>query len=236
MAMTTCPECKKEISSEASNCPSCGYDFAAAKKKKKSNGCAIGCLGVIILFIFIYIIGSMSGDSSSSSTSTSSSSSTSNRTPVKAKNWSSHAYITDLEKEKGAYVASIDVRSDDKMDFPYTNTTASISIVKNKNSTWAYMEFSQAPNLVNTQIEDGYNIVEANVYIDGVRETATLTQEWGSKTLYFRYPTWLINKLNSCNTFRVNLRWYGNPNVVWSFVGDGFASEYEAMLKKFENL
>lgn len=233
--MTTCPECKKEISSEASSCPSCGYDFAAAKKKKKSNGCAIGCLGVIILFIIFYIIGSTTGGSTSSTT-TSSSSSTSNITTANVKNWSSHAYITDLEKEKRSYVSFKNVNSDSKMDFPYNNTTASISVVKNKNNTWAYMEFSQSTNLVNTETEDGYNIVKANVFIDGVRETATLTQEWGSKTLHFRYSTWLINKLKNCNSFRVNLRWHGNPDVVWSFVGEGFASEYESMLKKFEEL
>lgn len=66
MAMITCPECKKEISSEASTCPSCGYDFSKAKKKKNQNGCAIGCLAVIVIFIVLYIIGSSSKNTTSS--------------------------------------------------------------------------------------------------------------------------------------------------------------------------
>jgi predicted nucleic acid-binding Zn ribbon protein len=93
MALTTCPECKKEISSEASACPNCGYSFEKAKKKKKSNPIAVGCLGVIILFIVLYFIGiSTKGTSTPSSSSSSSSSSTTSNEPLlELRNWSWHS-------------------------------------------------------------------------------------------------------------------------------------------------
>lgn len=196
-------------------------------------------LSFVSLGIIIFLAVGSTDDSSSTSTSSSSSSYSSpsvSSTPRIVKHWRSNAYITDLEKKKRAHVASNDIKPDSKMDFPYNWTTASISVVMDKNSTWAYMEFSSPPNIVNSQTEDGYTVIKANVYIDGVKETATMTQEWGSKVLFFRYPNWLIKKLKSCETFRVNLRWHGNPNVVWSFQGEGFNSEFEAMHNKFSNL
>jgi len=198
-------------------------------------------LSLISLVVMIFLaVGSTDTDesssNSSSTTSSYNSSSSVNSTPEAIQHWYSHAYITDLEKEKEAYVASNKVKPDSKMDFSYTGTTAQIIIAKNKNKTWAYIKFSNTPNIINEETEDGYNVIKANVYIDDVRETATLTQEWSSKLLFFMYPTWLINKLKTCSTFRINLRWYNNLDVVWSFSGEGFTTKYQLIQEQFNNL
>ncbi len=58
MALITCPECKKEISSEALSCPNCGYTLKKmAEPKKKSSKLAVGCLVIIAFGIFLTIIG-----------------------------------------------------------------------------------------------------------------------------------------------------------------------------------
>jgi len=205
---------------------------------KSNHGSSIIFSFIFTMLGFFIIVGTLctsSGDKGSSSSPSSSRGSVS-RASIPVPNWKSHAYVTDLEKEKRAYVESKTVVSDRPMDFPYTNTTATLNVVKNSSSTWAYIEFSQAPNVVGTDTQNGYHIIKANVYIDGVRETATMTQEWGSKTLHFRYPTWLIKKLRSCTDFRVNIRWHGDPGVVWSFKGTGFDSEYGSMQVKFNSL
>lgn len=202
-----------------------------------------GIFGFIVTMICLMFVcnaclsgGGSSSSSSSSTPSSSSYSSSVSSTPARIEYWRSNAYITDLEKEKRAYVQSNTVTSDQSMDFPYSRTTATINVVKNSRTTWAYIEFNNQPNIVNSETEEGYSIIRANVYIDGVRETATLTQEWGSKILHFRYPTWLIGKLKSCESFRINLRWYGNTGAVWSFSGKGFSTEYDLMLSQFNNL
>lgn len=55
MALTKCPECKKEISSKAKACPNCGYEM-----KSKGGGClwTIGmAIAIFILFsIFSYYL------------------------------------------------------------------------------------------------------------------------------------------------------------------------------------
>lgn len=35
MALIECPECKKEVSNQASNCPNCGYPLSEMKMRKK---------------------------------------------------------------------------------------------------------------------------------------------------------------------------------------------------------
>lgn len=231
MAIRKCKECGNQVSTKAAFCPNCG----AVQKKK--TGCLTQIVAIFFgLFFLSIIINALSGDSSSTSSSTASSRRSSGSSSKKANVWSSHAYISDLEHKKMAHVGSKKVRSDRPMDFPYNGTTGEISVVKDNRDTWALIEFSKAPNIVGADLADGYNIIKANVYIDGVKETATLTQEWGSKTLYFKYPNWLIKKLKACKTFRINLRWHGNPEVVWSFSGANFESEYQRMLDKFKKL
>lgn len=60
-----CPECQKDVSSEASNCPHCGYNFIAVAKKTVYNesmiqGCqtlvGVGCFVVIFLLVCLQIL------------------------------------------------------------------------------------------------------------------------------------------------------------------------------------
>ena len=129
---------------------------------------------VFIVVMMLVCNTCMNSINNSGGSSSNSSSSYNSISEVPVEYWRSHAYITDLEKEKRAYVSSNVVTSDSKMDFPYTNTTAQINVVKNNRSTWAYIEFSNPPNIVNAETEDGYNVIRADVYIDAARETATL--------------------------------------------------------------
>lgn len=62
-----CPECKQQISEQATNCPKCGRpvsdeDREAAKaaaetKRKTTTACGIGCLVLLLLVIIIAAIG-----------------------------------------------------------------------------------------------------------------------------------------------------------------------------------
>lgn len=71
MALTKCPECNKEVSSQATTCPHCGYPLTAAQgktapaspatpppnSKPKMSKFKLGCLGLLAVFgIFILIL------------------------------------------------------------------------------------------------------------------------------------------------------------------------------------
>lgn len=83
MALTTCPECKKEVSSQAVSCPHCGFPLSGAipaaftpppappspqqvtsvspaSKTGVGKGCA-GCLSVVVLIFVIGWIADMAG-------------------------------------------------------------------------------------------------------------------------------------------------------------------------------
>nr|AAX24151.1 hypothetical protein [Xanthomonas campestris pv. vitians] len=68
MAMTTCRECKSQISTTAVACPQCGA------KPKKTSGCAIIVAVFIGLFVFSTIVRGCSGGSPTSTSTTDSSS------------------------------------------------------------------------------------------------------------------------------------------------------------------
>ena len=90
MALIKCPECGKEISDNAQNCPQCGYPLKGSATKgednpsigtakgsqqtsqpvpkKKKNGCLVGCLTFFIIFaVLIFIISSIGGKSTKTS-------------------------------------------------------------------------------------------------------------------------------------------------------------------------
>ena len=48
MALIRCPECKKEMSEDASQCPNCGKPNKKVRHRKRSNYQGSGCLMLII--------------------------------------------------------------------------------------------------------------------------------------------------------------------------------------------
>lgn len=73
MALIKCPECGKEISSSATNCPNCGHPIAPKQqevvektiiKEKKKGGCLTALVAVLLLFILFVIIFTVLSDDS----------------------------------------------------------------------------------------------------------------------------------------------------------------------------
>lgn len=57
MSLIKCPECRKEVSSEAPTCPNCGSPIKTSKTSSKG----LGCGGTLLLIIIIlYVIGHFS--------------------------------------------------------------------------------------------------------------------------------------------------------------------------------
>lgn len=63
MALRPCPECGHEVSTEATACPQCGFDFAAHKRKEDNTSAAGGW--VVLLIVLAIGIYSCGGDGDS---------------------------------------------------------------------------------------------------------------------------------------------------------------------------
>jgi hypothetical protein len=80
MTLISCPECKKEISDSAESCPNCGYPLTPKKTSEikngdgLKNGCAIGCLSIIVIAALFFIIPYCDSDFRENRSTTSSSS------------------------------------------------------------------------------------------------------------------------------------------------------------------
>ena len=70
------------------------------------------------------------------------------------------------------------------MSFPYTKTKFLIGIVCNKNSFWAYFNFTKESNINDDKTKDWYNKIITRIKFDNNLENITLTQDWVSKSFF----------------------------------------------------
>ena len=61
MALISCPECAKKISSKSFNCPNCGFPIREHSAQnniivKKNEGCFLQTLNIGCLFFFIILV------------------------------------------------------------------------------------------------------------------------------------------------------------------------------------
>lgn len=69
MALTKCPDCGTEISTEAPTCPKCGRPNTPPKKKPSAlrTGCGLLVLGILVFGVIAAIVGNDDDSSASSS-------------------------------------------------------------------------------------------------------------------------------------------------------------------------
>lgn len=130
------------------------------------------------------------------------------------------SYKTDkMTGKKSAFAISPDTSSVETMSFPYTNTYGNLVVGCNEKIESIYFVFNNQPNLLNSQTEQGYNIIDTRIKIDKKVDTVTLTQDWGSRFLYFLYKKhWIKKLLNSkSKNLLLELNWYGNGATYFNF-------------------
>ena len=124
----------------------------------------------------------------------------------------------EMTGDKTSYAMSSGATSRKTMQFPYAGTTATIGVGCNKNSEWAYIIFSNAPNLLNTTLSNGYNNISTRFKWDENLETMRLIQKWGATSIHFTddYRNKAINYLIASNNVLIELDWYGENKVYFN--------------------
>ena len=117
------------------------------------------------------------------------------------------------------------------MAFPYGDTKGWLGVGCDGTSEWVYVGFTNAPNLNDTEIEQGYNLITTRIKWDDKVENISLTQDWGSKFLHFRDDSNIIQKITKSNSVLLELNWHGQGKTYFKFS----LSKSSAALDKIRN-
>ena len=228
MALVQCKECGERVSSKAKTCPNCGV-----KAPKKTSLFTWLVLIVIIFWAFGSI---MSPDTASnyskpgsSSTATSSRSNTSTRTPQSEPAWNHFTSKDEMTGETQGFASSPRATSTSPMEFPYNGTQAWLGIGCDGKSEWAYVGFTNAPNLNNTDTESGYNVVRTRVRWDEAVQNTKFTQKWGAAFLHFESDSSAIAKIAGAKKVLLELDWHGQRPVYFEFTLKGSSDAIKKM-------
>lgn len=114
--------------------------------------------------------------------------------------------------DRGAVSAS--VKSIRPMSFPYQDVEATIFVDCNR----AWIRFSEAPNLLDGDINNGYTNYNISVRVSNKStERWSVSQTWGDKDLGFRNDSKAIAALSSGSSFAIALSWYGQSSVAFKW-------------------
>lgn len=215
MALTKCKECGEKISTKADACPQCG-----AKRPKKTSAFTWFVLILIIFGVYAASVTTEPSSNSSSRTNSASESGSKSKSEAAAApkpTWGNSRVKDEMTGKGSSYAASPTVVSKAAMDFPYQGTTAWLGVGCDKDSEWAYVGFSKAPNLNDTETKDGYNLITTRFKWDSTVETVTLTQKWGAEFLHFRDDRNIIPRIASASVAVLELDWHGQRPVHFEF-------------------
>lgn len=142
---------------------------------------------------------------------------------AKAQSWSHFTSRDEMTGELQAYATSPRTTSTRPMSFPYRGVEAWLAFGCDSEDEWAYLGFSESPNVTDTETHDGYNSFRARVRWDDDVERMRMTQEWGSKFIHLRPYSQAIGKMSRAKTVLVELNWYRSGEVYFRFSLNGSA-------------
>jgi hypothetical protein len=226
MALVKCKECGEQVSTSAKNCPKCG-----AKPPKKTS---IVTWIVLIFFVFVgyAAIQAPSTNAPSGSASSSAPRSEESPAPVRKPQWETSTSVDKMTGKRQVFAASPTVPPTEKMEFPYRDVTAWLGVGCDGKSEWAYIGFSKAPNLIDTETESGYSRINTRIKWNESVQNVTLIQEWGAAFLHFQDDHRAISKITTSNSALLELKWYGQNHPYFSFPLDGAAASVTEMRKQ----
>lgn len=212
MALIKCKECGEKVSNKAEKCPSCG-----AKVPRKSK---TGLL--LIVLIALIVLGSQVSNIDPPPSATASikppQKAVSKAAPAKPAEkpldpqlpgWTTRNSRDEMSGEYSYFAHSPAAFALKPMSFPYNNVRAWLGFGCKGKSQWAYIGFSEAPNLSNDKTETGYDKIRTRIKWDDQVQDTTFTQEWGDKFLNFLFDDEAIEMMQKSNHFTVELQWYG---------------------------
>ena len=143
--------------------------------------------------------------------------------------WSVRSSLDEMTGERSSYCSSKSTSATREMAFPYDDVSGSIVIGCDGQDEWAYVHFTEEPNLLGTIIGDGYHSIPTRIKFDDSIERVYMTQTWGSKAIHFNDDYNIIRKIMKARTILLELEWYGNGKTYFEFSGTGSTGSINEM-------
>lgn len=141
--------------------------------------------------------------------------------------WRGWSETDEMSGEEVFYTNSPSVKATKDMSFPYHDVVSWLGTGCNsKGEQWAYIGFSEEPNLNTADIQSGYNLVRTRIKWDDEITHTTLSQEWGGKFLRWTDDARVIDKMKVGNTVLLELNWHSNGRIYFRY---SLAGATEAM-------
>ena len=131
--------------------------------------------------------------------------------------WNNSNSIDEMTGEVSAYCSSPLFSSTKNMVSPYSDTKAWLGIGCDGVSEWVYVGFTNAPNLLDTDTQDGQNVFTTRIKWDDELTSERFIQTWGAKSIQFTDTESAIENIINSNTLLVELNWYENGKTYFRF-------------------
>src|SRR3546814_4411425 len=138
---------------------------------------------------------------------------------MRIRDWSSDVCSSDLMTgETQIYVSSPTTRPVRGLGFPYQDVRAWLAVGCNASREWAYVGFTEAPNLTDTEAKrGGYSTFAARIKWGDKLEIVKMTQRWGERFLHFRDYDRAISRMLSSPDVLLELEWSGAGAAYFRF-------------------
>ena len=138
-----------------------------------------------------------------------------------ARGWRTSTDVDRMTGTTSQYAMSPSMKAEDRMEFPYGDTTSWIGVACDGTDEWAFIGFSNQPNLTN-ETWRGNGLDQFSVRVQWNSDPRTtegwkMSQEWGSRFLHVNRDRKFINRLKAERTVRIELRWHGEGRVTFTY-------------------
>ena len=232
MALVKCKECGEDVSTKAKTCPKCGAK--APRKTSKFTWFVLICM-IIGIYVAIQTPSYEVSSSTTSQADTVNVSTQVNKKEVPKTAWRTSTSKDEMTGNMSAYANSKSVPPTKAMGFPYHDTKAWLGVGCDGKDEWAYVGFNNAPNLTDTETEDGYNVIQTRIKWDGNIENVRLTQKWGASFIHFSNDSAVISKIMNSNSVLLELQWHGEPSTYFEFPLRGSSAAIKNIRSQFDS-
>jgi hypothetical protein len=150
--------------------------------------------------------------------------------------WDIASSIDEMSGITSYFLKSQYVEPTQRMGMPYDGVIAIVTVACDKNGEWAYIWFSTSPNLVNTDIEDGYDRITTRVkWDDSIEDSVLFLQKWGEPSLWFVDDEKAIQNIQTHDTMLLELEWFGEGKVYFRFPLEGAAEGIRSLRSQCNN-